>query len=229
MTVSRNVTLIVHFILDHLLPPVLRDSRVFMYPLFYLVFREKTADFLNFKEQLPILSNEQINQKYSLLGEKFIDRPTDLNRQCIDAIDKLVVGETVLDVACGSGFLSQRLVSKGKSVIGVDIIVPSAPSNNPRFISGEITALPFADKEFDTVVCTHTLEHIRDISKALDEIKRVCAKRLIIVVPCQREYRYTFDLHIHFFPYEYKLRQLVGNQGEIKKLNGDFLVTLDSA
>jgi ubiquinone/menaquinone biosynthesis C-methylase UbiE len=115
----------------------------------------------------------------------------------------------------------------GKGVTGVDIVLPSSTSSNPSFIKAQITSLPFADGQFDTVVCTHTLEHIRDVGKALAEVKRVCAKRLIIVVPCQREYRYTFDLHIHFFPYEYKLRQLVGGQGEIKKVNGDFLYLLD--
>ena len=227
MTPSRNVTLIVHFILDNLFPPFVRDSRLFMYPLFYILFRDKTAQFLDFKDKLPSLYDDQINEHYELLGDKFIDRPTDLNRECIEAIDQLVEGETVLDIACGSGFLSKRLAEKGKSVTGMDIIVPVQLSENPLFMKGEITDLPFQDAQFDTVVCTHTLEHIRDCLKAFREIRRVCAKRLIIVVPCQKEYRYTFDLHIHFFPYEYKLRQLVGSEGKIEKLNGDFLFVMD--
>lgn len=65
-----------------------------------------------------------------------------------------------------------------------------------------IEALPYADKEFDTVVCTHVLEHILDYRLALAELRRIAAKRLIIVVPREREGRYTFNPHFHFFPYK---------------------------
>jgi ubiquinone/menaquinone biosynthesis C-methylase UbiE len=48
----------------------------------------------------------------------------------------------------------------------------------------------------------HTLEQVKNIDQALREIRRVCKKRQMIVVPCEKKYRCTFDLHIHFFPYE---------------------------
>ena len=55
------------------------------------------------------------------------------------------------------------------------------------------------------MVCTHTLEHVRGLLVAIGELRRVCSDKLIIVVPKQRPYRYTFDLRIHFFPYEHSL------------------------
>ena len=70
-----------------------------------------------------------------------------------------------------------------------------------EFIESKIETLPFDDNEFDTVVCTHVLEHILDIAGAIRELRRITAKRLIIVVPREREYRYTFNPHFHFFPY----------------------------
>jgi len=227
MSPSRNLTLIAHFILDQLLPPVLRDSRLVMAPLFYLLFGKKARYFLDFKAQLPKLSDQQINEHYALLADVFMQRETDLNRTCIHYIDQVIVGDEVLDVACGSGFLSRRLADQGKRVTSVDIKVPDERSENPVYLQGVITNLSFADNHFDTVVCTHTLEHIRDIRQAVTEIRRVCSKRLVVVVPCQREYRYTFDLHIHFFPYEHKLRELLGAAGDIKKLGGDFLYVED--
>ena len=227
MAPSRNIPLIIHFILDRLLPPVIRDSRVVMGPLFYLAFGKKAALFLEFKEKLPSLSDQQINDYYEELDDVFIQRDTDLNRACIEYIDTAVEGESVLDVACGNGFLSRRLATQGKEVTGVDIVIPEQNSENPEFLKAEIISLPFPDKEFDTVVCTHTLEHVRDVSTAIHEITRVCKKRLIVVVPCQRECRYSFDLHIHFFPYEYKLRELLGTEGELFKLSGDFLYVRD--
>jgi len=62
--------------------------------------------------------------------------------------------------------------------------------------------LPFADNAFDVVVTAHTLEHVRDLQRSISEMKRVAAKQLLILVPCQEYLPYTEDYHIHFFPDE---------------------------
>ena len=177
--------------------------------------------------QLHLMTDTEINQYYELLADTFIDRDTDLNNDSIDYISQNIIGGNVLDVACGKGFMTEKLAQQGHQVIGVDIVLLNInnENTNPSYMSAEITKLPFPDDYFDTVVCTHTLEHIRDAPMALTEIRRVCKKRLIVVVPCQREYRYTFDLHIHFFPYEHNLRQLIGTEGNIIKAGGDFIFT----
>jgi ubiquinone/menaquinone biosynthesis C-methylase UbiE len=69
--------------------------------------------------------------------------------------------------------------------------------------------LPFDDGEFDTVVCTHVLEHVLDFRAAIAELRRVCKRRLIIVVPAEREYKYTFNPHFNFFPYPYSFLRAV--------------------
>src|SRR3546814_5645547 len=86
----------------------------------------------------------------------------------------------------------------------VDFIIDSETRKRAEGISfheANIERLPFPDKSFDTVICTHVLEHILDFRGALAELRRVAAKRLIIVVPQEREYRFTFNPHLHFFPY----------------------------
>ena len=94
--------------------------------------------------------------------------------------------------------------------------------------AADITDLPFADNSFDIVLCTHTLEHIREPKKALDELIRVAKQRLIIVVPRQREYRYTVDFHINFFPYMYSFRRFIGIENALYlDLKGDFLCCID--
>ncbi len=45
-----------------------------------------------------------------------------------------------------------------------------------------IYQLPFHDKEFETVLCSHTLEHVDDPQKFFSELKRV-GKEVTIVVP----------------------------------------------
>src|SRR3546814_1129402 len=75
---------------------------------------------------------------------------------------------------------------------GVDFIIDSETRKRAEGISfheANIERLPFPDKSFDTVICTHVLEHILDFRGALAELRRVAAKRLIIVVPQEREYR----------------------------------------
>src|SRR5260370_40764776 len=69
------------------------------------------------------------------------------------------------------------------------------------YVAAKIEQLPFPDRSFDTVVCTHVLEHILDYRSAIAELRRIVRRRLIIVVPREREYKYTFNPHFNFFPY----------------------------
>jgi len=228
---NRNLTLMIHWLLDQALPPVLRDSRWLMAPLFRLALGPKYHYYLSFKERLPELTEAQIQDYYRLLADTFIQRDTDLNRASVQAVLDQVTGETVLDVACGSGWLSRQLADKGFQVTGGDIVPPRSQPESTQltFCQADVTCLEFDDNCFDTVICAHTLEHVRDIDQALSEIRRVCRKRLIIVLPCQREYRYTFDLHIHFFPYEYQLRALLGPNARIIRAGGDFVAIEEQA
>jgi SAM-dependent methyltransferase len=49
----------------------------------------------------------------------------------------------------------------------------------------DITNLSFKDNEFDTIYCSHILEHIEDDQKAINELYRVAKKdsNVIILVP----------------------------------------------
>ncbi|MEP6675445.1 MAG: methyltransferase domain-containing protein [Ferruginibacter sp.] len=51
--------------------------------------------------------------------------------------------------------------------------------NNQKFINADGERLPFADKEFDYVICCHVLEHVEDPVKFLSEIFRVGKKGYI--------------------------------------------------
>jgi ubiquinone/menaquinone biosynthesis C-methylase UbiE len=79
-----------------------------------------------------------------------------------------------------------------------------------RFVDAMVENLPFGDRSFDTVLCTHVLEHILDYRKAIAELRRITRRRLIIVVPREREGIYTFNPHFNFFPYRHSfLRAMI--------------------
>jgi ubiquinone/menaquinone biosynthesis C-methylase UbiE len=96
-------------------------------------------------------------------------------------------------------------------MVGVDIIEPERPlGDGMQFVSGWVEDLPFGDGSFDTVVCTHVIEHILNYRQAIAELRRITRRRLIIVVPREREGIYTFNPHLNFFPYAHSfLRAMI--------------------
>ncbi len=232
MKLSREITLKIHFLLDQCIPPILRDQRWFMWLPFKLLFGDKSQTFFNFKQQAPYLSPNELNEYYKNLAPVFIKRETDLNTACIQEIEKQIKGKTVLDIACGTGFMAKRLFEKQYEVTAADFILPSSISKYPQitWIESHIENTPFDNQQFDTVICAHTLEHVKNIYGTIKELRRITKQRLIIIVPKQRPYLYTFDLHLHFFPYAVNFLTAIGNIGNTFKLleiEGDWFYVED--
>lgn len=231
MKLSRDFTNFFNWILDNLVPPIIRDTKFIMYPLFWLLFGKKAKVFMSFKENVNTYDDSQINETYQILSDVHIDRETDLNSKTVDFILENLNGESVLDIASGTGYLAKKIAENKKyQVTGVDFIISDdllqSENTNPKFLVGNVENIPFPDNSFDTVISTHTLEHVFDIQKALDELRRVCKGKLIVVVPKQREYKYTFDLHIHFFPYKFSVLNLMKNKnGTCIEVHNDWVYT----
>jgi ubiquinone/menaquinone biosynthesis C-methylase UbiE len=138
-------------------------------------------------------------------------------------ITRSIVGKSVLDVGCGRGYLVREL-SKNYKVSGCDIFLDK--DLKAGFRVARVEKLPYKDGEFDTVICSQVLEHVVDINQAIGELRRVAKKRLIVVVPKQRPYRYTLSLHLHFFPYKWSIESYFGHGGEIIDL-GDWVYIED--
>ena len=227
MKLKRNITTKIAYILDNWVPPAIRDSKWFMWCSFRLLFKDKAHYFYTFKDQAFTMSHSEFSATYEKLACVHIERETDLNEACIDKILNNLDGEHILEVGCGRGHLSGK-IAQLKPIYACDMhigekVKQAYPAVN--FTEANIESLPYADNQFDTVICTHTLEHVLNIQKAINELRRVCKKRLIIVVPKQRSYKYTFDLHIHFFPYKWSLEAILGgthSPSEIIDLDGDW-------
>jgi SAM-dependent methyltransferase len=212
MKLSRRQTLVIHTLLDQLIPPVLRDASWFMRPMFNVLFGSKASIFADWKDKAPGMSDSDYAQAYRDVEDVLIERFTSLTEGCLEQIRQSVIGATLLDVGCGNGYLS-GVLSDLAMVTGLDIIIdPETRVTHPNvtFKEGRMEALPYEGESFDTVVSTHTLEHVKDLTLAMHELRRVTRKRLILVTPKQRPYKYTFDLHLNFFPYPHSLVQAVG-------------------
>lgn len=224
---SRKITTKIAFVLDELVPPILRDSKWFMWLPFRILFGNKLEHFFAFKNGAFELSSEEFKQAYKDTASAHIDRETDLNAACSAEILQNITGENVLEVGCGRAYLAHQISELTSVTAGDMVISDDLRDQYPQLDLRElnIEELPFADGAFDTVISTHTLEHVLDIVKAIAELRRVAKKRLIIVVPKQRPYKYTFDLHLHFFPYKWSLLAYMAGAGvahKIKLLDDDW-------
>ena len=78
---------------------------------------------------------------------------------------------------------------------------PSLQTRKP-VVYYEGGVLPFADREFDYVVCSHVLEHVDDVEFFLSEMFRVGDKGYVEYPTIYYEYLYNFSVHSNVFKYQ---------------------------
>jgi SAM-dependent methyltransferase len=106
-------------------------------------------------------------------------------------IARWIEGESVLDVGCGFGQLTDYLRRRGHAAVGVDLLEPCIEAGRARFPQADLRLaksedLDFPDKSFDTVVLKDTIHHIYaedDVGAFLADVRRVARRRLVIQDP----------------------------------------------
>jgi SAM-dependent methyltransferase len=224
---KREITNAVRYLMDNWLPPVIRDNKYFMYPMFYYWFKGKNVSkIMNFKRDVFYMTTEEYTRLYETTEVRAADRPTDMNSASIEYIiehaDKK--STTLLDVGTGRGYFLNLMSERTKFRLTGTDIYENVPGLKADYVKGYIEKLPFADNAFDIVVCTHTIEHIINLREAIDELKRVARNQLIIVTPCQKYNFYTLDLHVNFFPTKEMLNREIGlSTYECTNIQGDWV------
>jgi ubiquinone/menaquinone biosynthesis C-methylase UbiE/uncharacterized membrane protein len=85
-------------------------------------------------------------------------------------------GQSLLDVGGGTGYLASCVADRYARVVVSDLspgMLRVARSRNLETVEASAMELPFKDEEFDVVLCTDALHHIKEIERALSEMCRV--------------------------------------------------------
>jgi ubiquinone/menaquinone biosynthesis C-methylase UbiE len=133
-----------------------------------------------------ITNPEHVRAQYEtedrLETRRSVWHPTDDGRDPADeafkAIDRAMTGDSrVLEVGCGTGAMAERINAlPGVTLVAVDhserfVELTAARGVDAR--QADICYLPFEDDTFDVVYAGWMLYHVRDLDRALAEVRRV--------------------------------------------------------
>lgn len=235
---KREYTNAIRYVMDELVPPVIRDSAWFMWPFYVAAYRTlNVQELMRFKTRVYSMTPSEYEDFYAKLGNSVSrNRITDLNEACTRWIIERLPSDkdiSILDVGAGNGYLLSRLsgASAEASLTGVDL-APPGPYLPKRVshVHAALPDLPFEAESFRAVTCTHVLEHVLDVRKSITELLRVTKERLYVVVPRQRYYFYTLDEHVNFYPQvEPLVRLFEPYKVQHELVGGDWALMIDKS
>jgi hypothetical protein len=101
---------------------------------------------------------------------------------------------TCLDAGCAQPFLLTQLHRAGKCITGCDISPEAIKQNRKQWPDIEFKVLDITKekfpkkRQFELVICSEVLEHIKDWPKAVAQLSHMCGKYLLLTVPSGRRY-----------------------------------------
>lgn len=135
--------------------------------------------------------------------------------------------KNVLDIASGTGYGADILYKFGraKDVYGVEIDNSSVEYANAvygskfvKYIKGSILDIPFNDNSFDILTSFETIEHIKDESRQIEEIKRVLKNNGLYIVSTPNDWDNSNN-EFHVKDYDYiSIKKLISDNFEIIKM-----------
>ena len=117
---------------------------------------------------------------------------THINGLILDQYQDKLKGK-VADFGSGAGYMTAIIAELPavESVTGFDLKPHEVkPTKKMKFVQKDITALPASKTKFDAAISFHTLEHIKDVGKAVSKMAQAIkvGGYLIVSVPFMGAY-----------------------------------------
>jgi SAM-dependent methyltransferase len=126
--------------------------------------------------------------------------------------DRVKPGETVLDVGCGTAYLTKTVQEVlGAEVTGLD--VQDFRAVEVPFKEFDGLTIPFPDQSFDHVILSFTLHHCQDPLLMIQECRRVARRSIMAFedLPSGRFGEILVKLHVESFRRQFKLEHKGGD------------------
>jgi len=102
----------------------------------------------------------------------------------------------LLDVGCGHKPYAPLFLPYVHEYVGLDLV--ESPAGNDADVIGSVSALPFDDASFDTVISTQVIEHVPEPHVMLREIARVLRPGGVVLVTA------PFAWPLHEVPHDFQ-------------------------
>lgn len=149
----------------------------------------------NTPEQQKSAIHQDFNQKATVYADKYQTYTYDTRSYHLrNQLTLAWLGtkpQRVLEAGCGPAILTAVLQQRGHRPVGIDLVEANLRAGQsrlanenpqPPLLAGDLTALPFANQTFDTIVSLGVLEYILGQQKALQEFHRVIGPQGTIIL-----------------------------------------------
>src|SRR6266446_6052027 len=128
---------------------------------------------------MPGPRGEVVRRRFTRQAKAFAGSPLQRDRGRLERLLSFMeirAGETVLDVGCGPGIVTDALARRGLTAVGIDFtaaMLDEARRGGGTYVRGDVERLPFREGSFDCAVSRNTIHHLPDPGAALLSMARV--------------------------------------------------------